>query len=484
MRAVSLRHAFDRRPPNGATRHAATTDPPTRHSSDVSAPPGNAELPRVLGLWDATCVVVGAIIGVGIFFTPGDVARVTGSASGAMLAWGLGGVVALLGAFTFAELGRLRSVAGGQYHMLRDAYGHAPAFLFVFCNLTAVQAGAVAIIAILCAMNLGAALFGADPSGPWVLTVATLMTWALVAINVIGVRSGARLQDATVIAKLVILGALIAVALAIDPGRGAPVPPAAAGSPLGFVSLFAGVTLTLFAYGGWQQGLWMSGEVVEARRAVPLAILVGVGIVIVAYLAANWAFLDLLGFDGVRDAKALAADAFSVAWPGVGRRVAAAAVAISAFGVLNAQLLTGPRLTWAMARDGQFFAPFARLHPRFETPAAAIVLLGGLSTVLLLGLGLDGTDVLTTGVVVVDAVFFALTGLALPVLRRRVPGARRGPTWIDAAAITFALLELLAITGSVLEKNVRVVALTGLAWIGAGAVTWALFFRHRASRVA
>src|SRR4030095_12697520 len=127
----------------------------------------------------------------------------------------------------------------------------------------------------------------------------------------------------------------------------------------------------------------------------------GVGIVVVAYLSANWAYLDLLGFDGLRRARALAADAFSVVSPGLGRRLAAAAVAVSAFGVLNAQFLTGPRLTWAMARDGQFFEPFTRLHPRYATPAPAILLLGVLTTALTLGLGLDRTDVLTTGVVVV-----------------------------------------------------------------------------------
>src|SRR5204863_4625802 len=134
-----------------------------------------AEFPRVLGLWDATCVVVGAIIGVGIFFNPRDVATLTGSAPRALLAWALGGLIALLGAFTFAELGRLHPLAGGQYHVLRDVYGRAPAFLFVFCNLTAVQAGAVAIIAIICAQNLGVALHGGDPSGRWVMTVATAM---------------------------------------------------------------------------------------------------------------------------------------------------------------------------------------------------------------------------------------------------------------------------------------------------------------------
>jgi basic amino acid/polyamine antiporter, APA family len=420
--------------------------------------------------------VIGAIIGVGIFFTPKDVANVTGGAGGAMAAWILGGVIALLGAFTFAELGRLRPVAGGQYHVLRDAYGKPAAFLFVFCNLTAVQAGAVAIIAIVCAQNLGVALHGADPASRWVVAVAAAMTWALVGVNVVGVRSGARLQDATVIIKLLTLALLVLVA-ALVPAGPAPAPAPAIATPLTFSALFAGVTLTLFAYGGWQQVLWMAGEVVSARDVVPRSILLGVGIVVVAYLAANWAYLDLLGFTGVRDAGALTADAFSAWSPEIGRRLAAGAVALSAFGVLNAQFLTGPRLTWAMAREGQFFAPFARLDSRFSTPVPAILLLGALSTGLMLGLGLDRTDLLTTGVVVVDAVFFALTGLALPVLRRRAAADRMGAPWVSVAAVVFAVLELLAIAGSLLERDVRFVALSGLAWVAGAFLVWLAFFR-------
>ncbi len=439
---------------------------------------GRPELPRVLGLWDTTCVVIGAIIGVGIFFSPRDVARFTGSAEGAMLAWAIGGLIALLGAFTFAELGRLRPLAGGQYHVLRDAYGPAPAFLFVFCNLTAVQAGAVAIIALLCAQNLGVALHGGEPAGRWVGGLGTALVWGLVGVNLLGARLGARVQSVSVVLKLATLAGLVVLAAATPPGPGAATA-AVRAAPPGFAGLFAGVTVTLFAYGGWQQALWVSGEVVGAARVVPRAILLGVGVVLVAYLTANWAYLDLLGFAGTRDAGALTADAFSVAWPGAGRRVAAAAVAASAFGVLNVQFQTGPRLTWAMAQDGRFFAAFGALDPRFRTPAPAIFLLGGLASALLLGLGLERTDLLTTGVVVVDAAFFALTGLALPLLRRRTGPAARGPAWIGVAAVTFALLELLAIAGSVLARDARLIALSGLAWIGAGALTWWAFFRRR-----
>jgi APA family basic amino acid/polyamine antiporter len=374
----------------------------------------------------------------------------------------------------------MRPVAGGQYHVIREAYGRAPGFLFVFCNLTAVQGGAVAIIALICAQNLGVALYGVDPAGDWVAVVATLAVWLLVTLNLVGVRSGARVQSTTVVLKLLTLFGLVAVALAVEPRAAAEVAPAVPVLP-GFAGLFAGVTITLFSYGGGQQALWVSGEVISARRTVPRAILVGVVVVTAAYLAANWAYLHLLGFAGTRDATALAAEAFSAAWPGVGRRVAAAAVAASALGVLNAQFLTGPRLTFAMARDGQFFPAFGRLHARFATPAPAILLLGGIATALMLGLGLDRTDLLTTGVVVVDATFFALTGLALPLLRRRSAAGERGPAWVAGAAIAFSVLQLLAITGSVLARDVRMIALTGLAWIAVAALTWAIWFRRPAS---
>jgi len=450
-----------------------------RPPASTAAPAGEtapATFPRVLGLADATCVVIGAIIGVGIFFTPRDVARVTGGERGALLAWGIGGVIALLGAFTFAELARLRPRAGGQYLVIRDAYGRLPSFLFVFCNLTAVQAGGVAIIAILCAINLGVAIGGRDPSPGWVIGMATACTWALVLLNAIGVRTGARVQDSTVVAKLVTLGSLVLLAAIVKPGPAAALAAPAATTPVGLGPLFAGVAITLFAYGGWQQVLWVAGEVKDAERNVPRAIVLGVAIVVAAYLGANWAYLHLLGFGGVKGATALAADAFSAGTAGAGKRLAAAAVAVSAFGVLNAQFLTGPRLTWAMAHDGLFFRPFARLHPRFATPIAALVLLGVLATILI-GLGLERTDLLTTGVVVVDATFFALTGLALPVLRSRTPAAGRGAAWLVGAAVAFSALELGAIAGSVVTKDLRIVALTGLGWIVLAAAFWWIFFR-------
>ena len=400
-----------------------------------------------------------------------------------MLAWALGGVIALLGAFTFAELGRLRPVAGGQYHVLRDAYGQPPAFLFVFCNLTAVQAGAVAIIAIICAQNLGVALHGNDPSGRmgacwW--PRCSPGRWS--ASTSSGVRSGARLQDATVIAKLVTLGALVAVAIAIDPAprgragrRGS-----RADAPLTFSALFAGVTLTLFAYGGWQQALWMAGEVIDARRTVPRAILLGVVIVVVAYLAAQLGVPRPARFRAACATRRRSRPTRSrSASPGLGRRIAAGAVAVSAFGVLNAQFLTGPRLTWAMARDGQFFAPFARLHPRFATPvagdpAARRALERAHARARPRSHRLAHHRRRGRRCRLLRAHRARAAGAAPPHSRGGARPARGSP----ARRSRSPSLELLAIAGSVLQKDVRLVALTGLAWIGAAAITWALFFRR------
>jgi len=239
----------------------------------------------------------------------------------------------------------------------------------------------------------------------------------------------------------------------------------------------------LFSYGGWQQALWISGEVKEPHKNLPRSILGGVLIVVAVYLLANWAFLRLLGAPAVASSKALAADAVAVVLPGLGRRLVAAAVAVSAFGVLNAQLLTGPRLVYGMACDGRFFTPFARLSTRFGTPQAAIALLGLTALALLLAAGPGGIDRLLNGLVFIDGVFFALTGAALLVLRRRglAGGSFRVPGY-PVIPILFVLGELGVVAGAYLDPSVRGAAFIGLAWIAGAALLYALRFRGRSQR--
>ncbi len=437
------------------------------------------ELRRVLGPFDAGCIVVGAIIGVGIFFTPSGVARVAGSAQYSLLAWAIGGAIALVGALTFAELGGLYHRSGGQYEVLRDAYGPLPAFLFVFCNATAIQAGAIAIIADTCMANLSVAAVGSPPDATVRLLGALLLIVLLTLANLVGVRWGATIQNITTITKL---AAMIVVTLLAVFVRGSPATsvPTEMGSGAG---LFAALVPVLFSFGGWQSALWIAGEIRDPARNIPRAIIGGVILVIAAYLLINWAYLHLLGYSAVANSNTLAADAAAVGWPAGGRRAIALAVALSAFGVLNVQLLTGPRLLYGMAMDGRFFAPFREVHSRFQTPAAAILLLGGMSIVLLLVAGQKAVDKILNGAVFIDSVFFIFTGLAVFVLRSKRPDAPRSvrvPGYPVVPAL-FVLGETGVLIGAFCDPSLRQAAIIGAAWIAGAALCYAACFRRHSS---
>lgn len=460
-------------------------------ATDSDAPAAADALRRVLGPWDAACVVIGAIVGVGIFFTPSRVAALAGSAEMAVMAWVVGGGIALLGALTFAQLGVLYPHAGGQYEILRDAYGPLPAFLFVFCNATAIQGGAIAIIAIVCAQNVGICFTGEALGGAALLVAASLLILLVTAANIVGVRWGAAVQNLTVVAKVAALAVIIFLgALAARHGASAAHPPGAltappasfatgpaAASGLGAVAvLFAAIVPSFFSYGGWQHALWIAGEVRDPRRNLPLAIIGGVVLVVVVYVLVSWAYLRLLGYAGVTGSSALAADAVGAVWPQRGRVLAAGAVALSAFGVLNAQLLSGPRLLYRLALDGRFFALAGRVHGRFGTPAGAIALLGAFGLALLWLARARGADLLLTGVVFVDGIFFALTGAAVYFLPRRLESEILGPArWLVPAL--FVLGETAIVLGAYTEPAVRGAALIGLAWIAVAVICYGLFFR-------
>ncbi|MHC5023536.1 MAG: APC family permease [Planctomycetota bacterium] len=457
---------------------------------------GAPKLDRVIGPIGASCIVIGAIIGVGIFFNPTQVAATAGSANLSLVAWAVGGVIAMLGALCFAELGALYPATGGQYLALRDAYGPFTGFLFVFCNATAIQAGAIGIIGVICARHIGQAVTGQDLGTPAVLVICTALILGLAGANILGVRVGSGVQNVTVFAKVLTLLAVTGIAIlfagetpaassveAVDAAAG----PAASGL-LGTPGLvFAAVVPAFFAFGGWQHALWIAGEIERPRRNIPIAIIGGVALVVAVYLLANWAYFRMLGYDGVVGSGALAADAVATVWPEYGRRLIAAAVAVSAFGVLNAQLLSGPRLIHGMARDGRFFRVFAHVNPRRHTPLEAIVLLAGMALVLLFGAhvatadGVVAIDTLTIGVVLIDSVFFALTGLAVIVLRTRRADAERPFKVRWPVAALFVLGEVGIITGVVLyrEETRTLTLVTALAWIALAAAMYAVFFAGR-----
>jgi APA family basic amino acid/polyamine antiporter len=439
---------------------------------------------RVLGLFSVTCIVIGAIIGVGIFFTPSSVARLCPTPALALGAWAVAGLIALCGALVFAELGGMYNRNGAQYEILRDTYGPLPAFLFGFCLATIIEPGSIAVMSLICAENLLIACGsqGAVSRFTLILMAASLIL-VLACTNAIGVRRGAMVQNISVIAKIIALLAIVAIGLWYSK-TGAPreltgsTPPSSATlSPM--TALLAALVPAMFSYGGWQQSLWNAGEVRNPRSSIPRAIVIGVLLVIAIYMLVNWAYIHLLGIEGVAGSNSLAADAVGTAFPGRGRRIAAAAVALSAFGVLNAQFLTAPWLVLGMARDRRFFPLFGQLNSRFGTPINAIAILAAISLAML---GISGAvNELVNAVVQVDAVFFALTGLALLILRRTRRNADR-PFRVPLAfiiAMIFVLGELGAVIGGYLDPAVRFSAIYAAAWLAIGFIVYFIWFAER-----
>lgn len=429
------------------------------------------------------CVVIGGIIGVGVFFNGSRMAALTQSGSMMLLAWGIGGVIALCGALVFAELGGRYNGNGAQYEVLRDAYGPMPAFLYVFCNATAIQAGAIGVIATICVQNLAVAVGSAPPEGYGLLGVAAIAIALVTVANIIGVRWGSAIQNFTVFAKLITIVVVTVIAALMGKANvmaAAPPPLATEAVRINpWLGLLGALIPAMFSYGGWQQALWISGEVKEPRKNLPRSIIGGVVLVVVVYMLANWAYLRLLGIEAVAASKTLAADAVAVAYPSTGKRVIAGAVGLSAFGVLNAQLLAGPRLVYGMARDGRFFRVFGELNKASGTPVAAILLLSVMALGLLFAAGFNGVDRLTTGAVFIDSVFFILTGLAVFVLRRRGQKSTFKLPGYPVVPALFVLGEVGALVGAYVKWDTASAAWIGMAWIAGAAVLYFACFRKQ-----
>jgi APA family basic amino acid/polyamine antiporter len=372
------------------------------------APNQMPTLARRLGPFDATMLVMGGIIGSGIFINPYVVARHLSSPAAILGVWAAGGAVALAGAFVYAELAALRPEVGGQYAYLRDAWHPSVAFLYGWGLLLVVQSGGMAAVAVTFARYVGE-LTGI-PVADAVLAVITLALLTL--INCLGVRSGTNTQTVLMLLKLAAIVMLVVV------GLGAPSAPRAAvtAAPATLFAFAAAMTPVMFAYGGWQTASFMSGELVRPRRDLAVGLLAGVTGVIAVYLAVNFVCLRVLGPEGLAATTTPASAVMRHVLGETGSRLIAAGIAISTLGFLSQGMLTAPRVYYAMAEDGVFFKAVARVHPRTRVPVLAIVLQGAAAVAI----ALSGTYEQILGYVVsVDFIFFGLTGLALFVFRRR-----------------------------------------------------------------
>jgi APA family basic amino acid/polyamine antiporter len=336
--------------------------------------PATGQLRRVLGFWDLVLLVIGTVIGSGIFLVPGAVLRPVGnSVPLALAAWLTGGVLSLLGALTYGELSAMKPQAGGLYIYIRDCFGPFPAFLFGWTLFFVLSAGSVATLAV----AFSAYFSEFVRLTPWMVKwLSALMIAVIAVVNVRGTRGSADLQNAMTAIKIFAIvlmasallwrGKSFATGNAAPPGFG----PGAYASGFGMAMISV-----LWAYEGWQYATFSAGEAINPQRNFPLAFLVGSATLIAIYLFANFGYLAALGPAGVSRSNRVAASAVSLVISPVAAKLVALTILVSIFSAANSIMLTAPRVYYAMARDGVFFNRLSEIHPRYGPPAFAVIAL-------------------------------------------------------------------------------------------------------------
>ena len=427
-------------------------------------------LDRILSTKDLVLLVVGAVIGSGIFLVPGTVLTQTDGRVGvALLVWLIAGVLSLLGALTYGELSAADPQAGGIYVYIRDAFGRLPAFLYGWTLLLMIGGGAIATLAVAFTSYLNELV----PVSGWtakLVSVAVIVV--LMALNVRGTRQSADVQNITTAIKvgaILVMGiVLLGAGSGLSATREALWPEAFTGSVL--AGALTATIAVLWAYEGWQFVTFSAGEVKEPQRNFPRGMMIGTAALIFIYCFANIAYLAALGPAGVARSSTVAADAVGAIMGPVAGKLIAAAILISMFSAANSILLTAPRVYYAMARDRIFFRRLGEVHPRFGTPAAAVIV----QALWAMALALSGTfEQLLTYVVFSGWMFYALGAASIFVFRRTRPDQPR-PFRVPGYPFTPALFVLAA---AVIVINTLITqpdyAVVGLLFVIAGApVYW------------
>jgi basic amino acid/polyamine antiporter, APA family len=376
-------------------------------------------LVRTLSFRDLLLLFVGSVIGSGIFRTPGPILRQVGGSVGfSLLVWVVGGALSLLGALTYAELAATNPEAGGLYCYIRDGFGRASAFLYGWCLFLVIASGSVAALARVFTEYL-AEVIPISPVGQTIISVA--MIGIVTAVNVWGTRKSSDLQNWTTLIKVGIIVILSAVLLSL--GRhGRDLPAALGATQHGFnlLSNFGlGMIAVLWAYEGWQFGTYSAGEVIEPQKSFPRAFLLGSLILTALYLTAVLAYLFALGPAAATNSNTIAATSVAAVLGTSAGRIVALTILISTFSSANSVVLTAPRVFYAMANDNLFFKKLAEVHPRFQTPAAAVVALGIWSAILACA---GKFTELIGGVIFIGWIFYGLGAAAIFPLRRAAQG--------------------------------------------------------------
>jgi APA family basic amino acid/polyamine antiporter len=445
------------------------------HGAKESHP---TSLPRVLGLWDIVSIVIGGVIGSGIFIVPAAIATQLPSPLLFLAVWVVGGLLSLFGALAFAELAAMYPHAGGAYVYLREAYGSLVAFLFGWTIFLVVDSGSIATLAVAFSTRFLPFFVTLSPLASKLVAAGVIVV--LVGVNYVGVRAGANVQNGLTIIKFAALvGVCGAVALFADGSAAhfvAPAPEAPSWSLAG--SFGVALVAVFWAYKGWEGASYSSGETKDPERNLPWGLLLGTLAIVGIYLATNIAYLYVFPTSDIAASERIASDTMSLVIGPFGASLITLIILFSIAGAVNQILLTSPRVYFAMAKDGLFLHTMADVHPRFRTPHHAIFGMG----IWALLLSLSGTfEQLFTYVVFGQWIFFGLTAGAVFVLRRKRPDLPR-----PYRALGYPLTPALFILAALLISLSTLVNETGNALAGLGIISLGLpaylYWKRKAAR--
>ena len=430
-------------------------------------------LTRELTLAAATALVIGQVIAVGIFLTPGAIIRTMASPLWVLVVWSVIGGMAVCGALCYGALAARYPQAGGGYVYLREAYGPRVAFLYGWKCFLIMDPGITAALAVGFASYLGY-IVPLGPAGARMAAVAAIAVLALV--HMAGVRPGTRLLAALAVLKLALIGGLVLLALASPSGdwsHFAPFVERRAGAPPLAPALGGALIAAFFSFGGWWEVTKIAGEVRDPARTMPRALLLGLAAVTLVYVATTLAFIYVIPIDRVGAGEAFVAQVGTVLLGPAGGAVVAGIVVACVLGSLGAMLMLAPRVYFAMARDGVFPAAAAAVHPRFGTPARAIAAQAAMASVLV---ALGTFDTIVAYFIFITVAFIALTVGAVFVLGRRDASLRvPGHPWTP-----LVFLALVAALLALLLASTPLQALLGAAIVAAGVPVHRLLTRSTA----
>jgi len=387
---------------------------------------------RDLGVSQASAIVVGTIIGSGIFLVPAEMMQAVGSARLVYLAWIVGGLLSMAGAITYAELGAMKPQAGGEYVYIRDAYGPLPAFLYAWTWFVVAKPGSVATIAtgiVRILETFSALAFLNQPAirmpmavtyGQLVaITAAALITW----LNYVGVKKAGEFQLIFTILKVVMIAGVAVVGFTAASGTWRNFSTHYVGATGGIAGFMAALVAALWAYDGWNDLNMVSGEIRHPERTIPIALIAGVGIVAVLYMLNNAAVQYVLPAEQIAASQRPSSEATAIAVGVWGAAIVSLGMALSMLVTLNGTIMSGARIPYAMARDGYFFKAMADVHPRFHTPSVALIAQLVLSVVLLLFAG--SFRELFSLTIFSEWLFYMIAASTVFVLRRKEPNTPR-----------------------------------------------------------